>query len=64
MPRTQPFCRLRQFGYFRPPRDGRNPELQNQEETRELPPGCLCSTGIKALELTRDFQVLGHACDN
>ena len=44
---------------------GRNPELQNQKEAREPPPGCLGSTGIKALELTGDFQVLGaHACDN
>ena len=45
--------------------DGRYQELQAQSESRELPPGCLCSTGIKTLELTRDFQVLGaHACDN
>ena len=52
------------FG-LRPLEDGRNPELQNQEETRELPPGCLCSTKIKAPELTGDFQVPGaHACDN
>ena len=45
--------------------DGRQREPQAQAETRELPPGCLSSTGIITLESTRDFQVLGaHACDN
>ena len=45
--------------------DGRRQELQTQDEARELPPGCLSSTGITTLELTRDFQVLGsHACNN
>ena len=38
---------------------------QTQAEAKELLPGCLSSTGITTLELTRDFQVLGaHACDN
>ena len=32
---------------------------------RELAQGCLSATGIRTLELTWDFQVLGaHACDN
>ena len=45
--------------------DGCRQELQTQDEAGELPPGCLSSTGITTLELTRDFQVLGaHACDN
>ena len=40
-------------------------EPQAQAETKELPQGCLSSTGITTLELTRDCQVLGaHACDN
>ena len=46
-----PFSGLHQLGHCCPP--------------RELPPGCLSSTGITTLELTRDFQVLGaHASDN
>ena len=45
--------------------DSRQREPQTQAEAQELPPGCLSSTGITTLELTRDFQVLGaHACDN
>ena len=45
--------------------DSRQREPQTQAEAKELPPGCLSSTGITTLELTRDFQVLGaHACDN
>ena len=45
--------------------DGRQQEPQTQAGTKELLPGCLRSTGITTLELTRDFQVLGaHACDN
>ena len=40
-------------------------ELQTQAAATELPQGCLSSTGVTTLELTRDFQVLGsHACDN
>ena len=40
-------------------------EPQTQAEAKELPPGCLSSTGITTLELTWDFQMLGaHACDN
>ena len=32
---------------------------------RELPKGCFCSTGLKELQLPRDFYELGaHACDN
>ena len=32
---------------------------------KELSQGCLSTTGIDTLELTKDFQVLGaHACDN
>ena len=39
-------------------------EPQARIEARELSQGCLSSTGIVTLELTRDFQVLGaHACD-
>ena len=38
------------------------PERTN---ARELAQGCLSSTGISTLKLTRDFHVLGaHACDN
>ena len=45
--------------------DSRQREPQTPAEAKELPPGCLSSTGITTLELTRDFQVLGaHACDN
>ena len=45
--------------------DGRQQEAQPQAAARELPMGCLSSTGITTLELTRDFHVLGaHACDN
>ena len=45
--------------------DGHNPDLLNEEQYRELPPGCFCSTGLKELELPRDFHVLGaHACDS
>ena len=40
-------------------------EPQTRTESRELPQGCLSSTGITTLELTRHFRVLGaHACDN
>ena len=40
-------------------------ELPARIHARELSQGCLSSTGIATLELTRDFQVLGaHACDN
>ena len=40
-------------------------EPQARVEARELSQGCLSSSGIATLELTRDFQVLGaHACDN
>ena len=40
-------------------------ELPARMRARELSQGCLSSTGIGTLELTRDFQVLGaHACDN
>ena len=40
-------------------------EPQARAEAKELPQGCLSSTGITTLELTWDFQVLGaHACDN
>ena len=40
-------------------------ELPARMNARELSQGCLSSTGIGTLELTRDFQVLGaHACDN
>ena len=40
-------------------------ESQARVEARELSQGCLSSTGIATLKLTRDFQVLGaHACDN
>ena len=40
-------------------------ELSVRNNARELAQGCLSSTGISTLELTRDFQVLGaHACDN
>ena len=40
-------------------------EPKGRAEAKELPQGCLSSTGITTLELTRDFQVLGaHACDN
>ena len=45
--------------------DGHNPDLLNEEQYRELPTGCFCSTGLKELELPRDFHVLGaHACDS
>ena len=45
--------------------DNPQQEPQTQTEAKEPPPGCLSSTGITTLELTRDFQVLGaHACDN
>ena len=40
-------------------------ELPARMQARELSQGCLSSTGIGTLELTRNFQVLGaHACDN
>ena len=40
-------------------------EPQARAEAKELPQGCLSSTGITTLELMRDFQVLcAHACDN
>ena len=40
-------------------------QLPARMKARELSQGCLSSTGIGTLELTRDFQVLGaHACDN
>ena len=40
-------------------------ELPARMNGRELAQGCLSSTGISTLVLTRDFQVLGaHACDN
>ena len=40
-------------------------ELPARMNARELSQGCLSSTGIGTLELTRDFQVLGaHACNN
>ena len=39
--------------------------LTARMHARELSQGCLSSTGIGTLELTRAFQVLGaHACDN
>ena len=40
-------------------------ELPVRMIARELAQGCLSSTGIRTLKLTRDFQALGaHACDN
>ena len=40
-------------------------EPQARMDAKELSQGCLSSTGIGTLELTRDFQVLGaRACDN
>ena len=40
-------------------------ELPVRMNARELAQGCLSSTGIRTLKLTRHFQVLGaHACDN
>ena len=40
-------------------------ELPARMYGRELAQGCLSSTGISTLVLTRDFQVLAaHACDN
>ena len=40
-------------------------ELPTRTRVRELSQGCLSSTGIGTLVLTRDFQALGaHACDN
>ena len=36
-----------------------------QARTSELAPGCLNSTGITALALTRHFTAIGaHACDS
>ena len=38
-------------------------ELPVRTNARELAQGCLSSTGIRTLELTLDFQVLGAHCD-
>ena len=60
-----PLSRLHKLSHLCFSGDGRQWEPQTQAEAKELPPGCLSSTGITTLELTRDFQVLGaHACDN
>ena len=41
----------------------RGPTLQ--DVTSELVPGCLGSTGITTLALTKDFTTIGaHACDS
>ena len=41
----------------------RGPKLQ--DVTSELAPGCLSSTGITTLALTKDFTTIGaHACDS
>ena len=37
--------------------DGHNPDLPNQEQHRELPTGCFCSTGLQEFELPRDFHM-------
>ena len=45
--------------------DGRDSNSPTSGPRRELPTGCFCSTGLKELQLPRDFYELGaHACDN
>ena len=70
------FCSATKFGHYLSRdcmnlaafalREAAHPhELPVRPNARELAQGCLGSTGIRTLELTRDFQVLGaHACDN
>ena len=44
---------------------GHDSDSQTSGPRRELPTGCFCSTGLKELQLPRDFHELGaHACEN
>ena len=45
--------------------DGHDSNSPTSGPRRELPTGCFCSTGLKELQLPRDYCELGaHACDN